>query len=60
MVADHPVIREAERYGDTEDRFPVCPVCGKETDTFYKNEYGEIVGCDNCVNRVDAWGEIEI
>lgn len=36
---------------------PVCPVCGEETDTYYKNENGEIVGCDNCITAVDAWEE---
>ena len=25
---------------------PRCPVCGEETDTLYKNIYGETVGCD--------------
>lgn len=36
---------------------PICPVCGEETDTYYKNENGEIVGCDNCITAVDAWEE---
>lgn len=34
---------------------PVCPVCGEETDTFFKDYDGAIVGCDNCIKPVDAW-----
>lgn len=40
-----------------EAPFPICPVCGEETDTYYKNDSGEIVGCDHCVRTVDAWEE---
>ena len=36
---------------------PRCPVCGEETDTLYKNIYGETVGCDVCIRTVDAWEE---
>ena len=40
-----------------EIQMPICPICGQETDTFYRNAYGEIVGCDNpgCLAAVDAW-----
>ena len=33
---------------------PVCPVCGAETDTFYR-VFGEVIGCDHCVEITDAW-----
>lgn len=36
---------------------PICPVCGAETDTVYKNVYGDSVGCPECVTEVDAWAE---
>lgn len=36
---------------------PRCPVCGAETDTVYKNVYGDPVGCPECVTEVDAWAE---
>ena len=36
---------------------PCCPVCGAETDTVYKNVYGDPVGCPECVTEVDAWAE---
>jgi len=35
--------------------YPVCPVCGAETDTFHINERNDVVGCENCVYSVDAW-----
>lgn len=41
-------------------KVPRCPVCGEETDTLYKNIYGETVGCDGCIRTVDAWDEIQI
>lgn len=59
MFPDHPAIREAERYGEPDELFPICPVCGEEADTFYKTDYGNIVGCDNCITKVDAWDEID-
>lgn len=39
------------------EEWPICPVCGKETDTFYKDKDGDIVGCDECIQSVDAWEE---
>lgn len=56
----HPDITAAERTGypaGREPTWPVCPVCGEETDTFYKNADGVVVGCDNCIKTVDAWEE---
>lgn len=34
---------------------PHCPVCGCECEVFYKNQYGEIIGCDDCIDAFDAW-----
>lgn len=44
---------------EQEDAEPVprCPICGAETDTFYKGYYEDIVGCSECVESVDAWEE---
>lgn len=39
------------------EEWPICPVCGRETDTFYKDKDGDIVGCDECIRSVDAWEE---
>ena len=44
-----------ERLDPPEAPIPVCPICGAETDTYYKNADGEIVGCDECVSTIDAW-----
>jgi hypothetical protein len=40
-----------------EPPMPRCPICGEETDTFYRNKDLDIVGCDECVTTVDAWEE---
>ena len=34
---------------------PKCPVCGKQTDTFYRRKDFVIVGCPECVSYVDSW-----
>ena len=34
---------------------PICPVCGAETDTYYYDRYGEVVGCSECIETRDAW-----
>ena len=59
-IPDHPVIRNMEQTGHPDGRepkFPICPVCGAETDTYYKCDM-EIVGCDECVSSVNAWEEV--
>ena len=57
-IPDHPVIQNCERtgYPDGKDPvYPICPVCGCASDTFYKDKYGDLFGCDECVTTVDAW-----
>lgn len=34
---------------------PRCPVCGEETGSFYKDKWGNIVGCPECVQEVTSW-----
>lgn len=36
-----------------------CPVCGEECESIYRNAQGEIVGCDNCVETLDAWEALD-
>lgn len=36
------------------DPAPRCPVCGEECETFYIFDETEIVGCDRCIEAVDA------
>ena len=58
MIPDDPLIRYAERTGYApwkKQEYPVCPVCGEECETIYKDRYGEIVGCDCCVVQEDAY-----
>lgn len=33
---------------------PICPFCGEETDTFFRDIYGYIVGCDLCLTKLGA------
>ena len=40
------------------DVYPICPVCGLQCDTFYKDNDGDIVGCDQCITATDAWEEV--
>ena len=37
---------------------PICPVCGAETDTYYCDKYGDIVGCSECIETQDAYDAI--
>lgn len=37
--------------------YPVCPVCGAEAQTFYRDSLGTVFGCDECVKAVD-WLEL--
>lgn len=70
-IPDAPWIREIEATGycsaengawwntpPKNEPAPTCPVCGEETDEFYKGKDGEIVGCGNCISTVDAWEEV--
>lgn len=38
-----------------EPHIPVCPICGEETDTFYTDYKGDVIGCDCCIQEVNAW-----
>lgn len=33
----------------------LCPECGRECDTIYTGVNGEVLGCDNCVTKWDAY-----
>ena len=57
-IPDHPVIRNMERTGypdGKEPAYPICPICGEECETIYKNKDHEIVGCDECIRTIEAW-----
>lgn len=38
-----------------EQIYPVCPICGQECETIYRDENHVIVGCDECVSTANAW-----
>lgn len=54
---EHPAITRAmlTGYPDGEPSWPTCPCCGKECETIYLDKSRYALGCDKCVNAVDAW-----
>lgn len=56
---EHPDVERALRTGYPRDtEFPRCPVCGNECDTVYRDIYGDVFACDECVTSKSAW-EVE-
>ena len=37
------------------DPMPVCPECGEECETLYRDSTGAIIGCERCIDTVDAY-----
>lgn len=37
---------------------PACPCCGEECETHYKKD-GEIIGCENCIDKTDAYENMD-
>lgn len=57
-IPDHPIVQNCERTGYPDSKgaiWPHCPVCGEECETLYKDRFGAIVGCDVCIEELDAW-----
>lgn len=57
-MPDHPDIRAALLTGYPAGKsgdLPQCPLCHAETNTFFQNSFGEIVGCFYCLDEVSAW-----
>lgn len=53
---DAPDIRQTEATGyPRRVSWPRCPVCGEECEKIYKDAYGAVFGCENCVEKIDAW-----
>lgn len=60
MDLQHPDITKVLRDGTLYDDEPIeikCPLCGEECETLYKGG-GDIIGCENCIERVDAETEL--
>ena len=50
----HPDITRAERDGLPDQPTRRCPCCGQECNDYFKQS-GDIIGCDMCVDIVDAY-----
>jgi hypothetical protein len=60
QLPDNPLIARTEREGVPDGRHPICPICGEECDTYYRNGFvGDIVGCDFCISEHNAWDVME-
>ena len=46
-------------YEPPEPKPPRCPVCMQECSHVYKSYWGDIVGCDECLEELDEWEEDE-
>ncbi len=42
-----------------EQDMPICPECGEECETYYRDRTGAIIGCENCIDRLDAYFYME-
>lgn len=51
MVRDIP---EPDLEPREPEEMPKCPCCGWECNTLYRARGGEIVGCENCIDTLDA------
>lgn len=54
-LPDAPWIRDAELNGYPSDDPVKCPVCGQECETLYCANDGDVFGCDQCVDEIEAW-----
>lgn len=54
-LPDHPAIRLAETDGYPDAGAAHCPICGKECETIYRDQHGEIFGCGECIRIEDAY-----
>ena len=41
-------------YDPPEQKYPTCPVCGCDAETFFFDFNGNICGCDACVSTRNA------
>lgn len=56
-MLEHPAITKAINtgYPGGDPIWPTCPCCGKECDTIYLDDSKYALGCNKCVQAVDAW-----
>ena len=41
-------------------RWPRCPVCGAEMEWYYVDAWERPAGCENCLERRDAWEDLAL
>lgn len=60
-ILDHPDIRRVEQTGyvTRELIYPHCPFCGEVCSDIYRDMYGNVVGCENCIKTENAWEAAE-
>ena len=54
-LPDAPWIRDAEINGMPENETIYCPVCGAEDPEDFIIADGEVIGCECCTKKVDAY-----
>lgn len=52
MAANYDLAYE---YEPPKVKYPICPECGAECSEIYKDKWGQVCGCDQCISCVDAW-----
>lgn len=58
LISDDPIVSSLLRTGSPPwDRqpAPICPICRAECETIYRDAFGQIVGCEECIEKKDAW-----
>lgn len=59
-ILDNPIVRSCESMGYPEEPVDIlCPVCGEDCEMLYKDKYGSIVGCESCIEGIDAYCWVE-
>ncbi len=54
-LPDAPWIRDAEPDGPPEPKPVYCPVCESECSEIFFGPTGDVVGCDECISKQDAY-----
>lgn len=61
QIPDAPWIRDAEMNGMPSPDPVHCPLCDEECETIYRDRYGTVFGCENCIEEQESyeWAEEE-
>jgi uncharacterized protein with PIN domain len=58
LIPDDPIVSSLLSTGSppwVRQKAPICPICGAECEDIYRDAFSQIVGCDECLDRKDAW-----